>query len=30
VWALLDLADAIRESGGGPRRPPVSDLERRP
>jgi hypothetical protein len=31
VWALLDLADAIRESGGGPKRPPTppTDLERR-
>jgi hypothetical protein len=31
VWALLDLADAIRESGGGPKRPPAppsADLER--
>ena len=30
VWALLDLADAIRE-GGAPKRPPTSpsgDLER--
>jgi hypothetical protein len=31
VWALLDLADAIRESGGAPKRPPTpptGDLER--
>jgi len=29
VWALLDLADAIRESGAGPRRPPATDIDRR-
>lgn len=28
VWALLDLADAIRESGSV-RRPPSSDIQRR-
>ena len=30
VWALLDLADAIREAGGvrTPEKPPGGDLER--